>query len=139
MDSQSSQPVAPNQPTNSQPVAPQTRPAVPVSQSTKPKLHLSDSAAQDLLALHNLQAGRQPKTKFPGKLLMIIAALIALAILTTYLVGVVKPGSSSQSPNSDGGLGLPSQSNSSNGNGTSNQINQDVKSCSNLVNAATVC
>jgi hypothetical protein len=60
-------------------------------------------------------------------------------ILVGYLLGGLKSGGGSNASNSSNGVGLPNQSNNYTGNGTTKQINQDVNSCSNPVNAVTTC
>ena len=115
---------------------PQTEPAA--NQQNKPVLNMSDSEAQSLLSINNLQAWQQPKTKPPTKLLIAALALIVFAILVSVLLGSYKPGGGSKST-SAGGLGLPNQSNPTSGNDVNNQINQDTKTCSNPVNASLVC
>jgi hypothetical protein len=136
MDNQNPQPITPDRATTKQPVVSQTEAAIPTNQQDKPKLDLSSSEAQSLLVLNDLQAGKQPKTKVPIKLVTIITVLIMVAVLASFLLGAFKPGGSSKT---SGGVGLPSQSDPSSGSGASNQINQDVKACANPLNATTVC
>jgi len=135
MDDKNQQPVPPNQPVVAQPVAPPTQPAISAIQPDKPALNISDTDAASILAINNLQAGEGPKKKLPKKLILTVGVLIALAILTSYLLGSAKSATSS----SGSSLGVPSQSDPSTENGTANQVNQDVKSCANLVTAATAC
>jgi|HubBroStandDraft_1064217.scaffolds.fasta_scaffold816189_1 hypothetical protein len=138
MDNQNPQPTVPSQLNEGQSVTPQPQTVAPANEQDKPKLDLSSSEAQSLLVLNNLQTSQQPKTKLPTKLLIVIIALILLVVITSFLVGAFKPGGTPKSSN-PGGLGIPNQSDTNSGSGVSKQINQDVKSCSNPVNAATVC
>jgi hypothetical protein len=110
--------------------------SVPLSK--KPELHISDSEAQSILALNNLTTSAPTKAQLPVKLILAIVALIVFAIITSYLLGAVKPGSSTHS--SPSGTGSSNQTTSTaGGNNATSQINQDVKSCSNPLKAATVC
>jgi hypothetical protein len=136
MENQIQQPIAPTKPTIPPPQVAPEQPVPSLDHQQKPKGIQTNGEAQALLAIQNLQLGQQrSKSKLPTKLIITCAAVIVLLILTSYLLGVVK----SKSNGSSSGVGLPSQSNTTNENGTSNQINQDVKTCSNLANAATVC
>lgn len=105
----------------------------------KPKPQFSDSEAQALLSISNLQTDRHPKTKLPLSLLITIAALVVIVIAASYALSALKHGTRANTANSSNSLGLPNQSVPSSGKGVSNQINQDVKSCSNPVNASLVC
>jgi hypothetical protein len=136
MENQNQQPVTPAPPTITPPVVP-PQPTVPsVNQQQKPTGIQTNGEAQALLAIQNLQASQQTsKSKLPMKLIIACSALIVLLILTSYLLGAVK----SKGSGSGSSVGLPNQSPTTSGNSTSNQINQDVKTCSNVVNAATVC
>jgi hypothetical protein len=137
MDNQNQQPTATAQTDNPQSVTPVTQTVAAANQPPKPTLNLSDSEAQALLTINNLQAAQQPKTHRPrSKLLILAAALIIVAVVVGFLVGAYKPGGS-KSPSST--FGLPNQSEPTSGSETTNQINQDVKSCSNPLNAVTSC
>jgi hypothetical protein len=134
-----------NQNQKANPTPPQATSQLPLSpspintpnQQTTPKAALTESQAESILALNNLQAPKRTTTVLPTKLLIIIGVLITMAILASYLVSSIKPGSSSHTSGSS--LGLPAQSDTNTTNGASQQINQDVKTCSNPINAATVC
>ncbi len=98
---------------------------------------ITDSQAQAILEINNLQARQQPKNKFPIKYLIITAFVIVLTIIASFFMGSFN---STKKTNSSGlTIGLPKQSNATSGRGVSNQINQDVKACSNPVNAALIC
>lgn len=101
----------------------------------RPHPQLDDDAVQSLLTINNLQAGQRPKAKLPRNLLLAIMALIALVIAASYLLGAFKPGASTK----PGRVGLPDQPAARSGKDINNQINQDVKACSNPVNATLVC
>ena len=138
MDNQNHPPVASAQPPNPQPGMPPAQTVTGGNQPGKPKLQLSDSEARDLLMLHNLQAAQQPKAKVPIKLVITILGLIVFVVVVSVLLGSFKPGGSSTS-SSPGGLGLPNQSSPTSGSDVTNQINHDVKACSNPVNATLAC
>jgi hypothetical protein len=104
-----------------------------------PKADSANIDAQSILTMNNLQASHGIQTKLPKKLVIVIVGLILFAILASFLVSSIKPGTDTQSPETNSSFGLPNQSNVTTGSGTTNQINQDVKSCSNPVNAVTVC
>jgi len=139
MNNQNRRPSATNQTTNPQHSVPPSKKATNLNQQGKRKLDLSESEAQALLTLNKFEADQKPKTHPPLKLLAIAIALIVIAVIAGYAVESAKPGESSNSSNSANDVGLPNQSPPSSGSGVSNQINQDVKSCSNPVNAALVC
>ena len=96
---------------------------------------MSDKDAQAILALNNLQSNKPIRTKPPIKLLIIAAILIILVVIASYIMSSFKPGTNP----APAGLGFPAQGNPSSGRGVSKQINQDVKSCSNPLNATLVC
>ena len=100
----------------------------------KPQLNLSDKEAQALLALNNVSV-KQSRSKPPLKLLIMIGLLLAFVLIASFMASAFKPATK---PNSNG-LGLPNQSNPSNSQGVTNQINRDVKTCSNPLNATLVC
>jgi hypothetical protein len=140
MDDPNIQDKSPNQQVITQSTSLPVQSTTVADQKVTPKLNLSASEAQSLLALNGLQAPKVNKTQLPTKLIILIAGLIVFAIVTSYLVAAVKPGSNTSSSGAGSSLlGLPKQSNTNSANGTSNQINQDVKTCSDPVNAATVC
>jgi hypothetical protein len=137
IDSQNQQPIATAQTGGPQSVTPVIQTVMTANQPPKPTLNLSNSEAQALLTINNLQAAQQPKTHRPhSKLLILAVALIVVAVVVSFLVGAYKPGGS-KSPSST--FGLPNQSEPTSGSETSSQINQDVKSCSNPLNAVTSC
>lgn len=116
----------------------QTDQAAPApSQPVKPKPAITEHEAQALLALNNLQSAPPRKANLPINLVIAMAVLIILAIASSFLLGAFKPGSSKA--NGSGSIGLPNQSPTSTGRGVNRQINQDVKTCSNPVNATLVC
>jgi flagellar basal body-associated protein FliL len=100
---------------------------------------MTDSQVEALFAINNLQAKQQSKSKKPKKILIVALSLVVFAILVSYFIGSFKPSSSSPSSSSGGKLGLPQQSSPTSENSATNQVNQDVKACSNPVNAVTVC
>jgi hypothetical protein len=137
MDHENQKPTPIDHSTSSQPVQPLVQTEINEGQQSKPDLKMTDGEARALLAMKGLQASERKKAKVPTKLIIAIAALVIGVILVSYLLGALKPGSTHSS--SSNGIGLPNQSNSGTGNSTTNQINQDVKACSNGVNALTVC
>lgn len=139
MDHQSQQPVTNAQTTNSRPVEPLAQTVAAANQQDKPQLDLSVNQAQALLTINNLQPRQQPKTKLPIKVVIAILGLITLVVLISFALGAFKPGGSLKSSNPASGLGVPNQSDPKNGKDVSNQINQDVNTCSNPLNATTVC
>jgi hypothetical protein len=140
MDAQDQQPRSPNQTTNQPPVevSPKVAPATSQPTQPQPKPHMSKDEALALLTINNLDGSHHSTDKSPNKLLLIAIGLIVFAIVITYLFTFLKSKGTTNSSGS-GGLGLPSQSTSTSQNGTSSQINQDEKACSNPLNAATVC
>jgi hypothetical protein len=102
------------------------------------KLNVSDAEADAILQLNGPTINSQPKSSPPIKLLIAALVLIALAVVASYLIGAYSP-SKNPSKASSGGIGLPTQSNPSNTHGVTNQINKDVKTCSNPLNATLVC
>lgn len=135
MSDQNQQPNLPTLPAAANPIAPNDV----NNQQAKPKVTMSDKEVQALLAINNLQAKQRPDTKGPNKIIIVALVLILFAILVSYLVGSFKPGNGSQSTSSGGKLGFPQQSSPTTENSATNQVNQDVKSCTNPVNAVTVC
>jgi hypothetical protein len=101
----------------------------------KPMKAMTDADAQALLATHNLHATQQPKSKIPFGMLAAVVTLIVLAILASFVVGVLRPSAASKS---SGSSSSSSQSNSP-ANSTSNQIDQYQKSCSNPATAISEC
>jgi hypothetical protein len=137
-DSNNHQPVSSPTPAIT-PTTPFSAQPNPGSQQDKPKIKISDSEAQALLLVQNLQTSQGPKRVLPAKLLIITGILVTLVILASFLLGAIKPSSNSPSTSPTSGLGIPNQTNTYTGSGTSSQINQDVKACANPVNAMTVC
>lgn len=136
MDNQEKQPQQNQTPTDTS--AAQPAPAISsYPPATKPQTNFTDKDAQAILALHNLQASPSRVAKPPTKLLIALAGLIVLVVLMSLLLGYVKPRSKNQ-PNSSN-LGIPNQSSPSTTQGVNQQINKDVKACSNAVNATLVC
>src|SRR5579863_3838880 len=123
-----------NNPTpNNKTLPPQTPlPVQPLSttkQQTKQNINVTDIDAKALLAIQNFQSA-QPKRKHGSKLILICLALLVLLVLVGYLLSALKPHSNSNASNSSNGIGIPNQTNNYSGNGTTNQINRDVNSCS---------
>lgn len=139
MENQNPQPLTSNQPASPPPVQLPPHPTTPAANTTgKPTIKVPDDVAKALLTVNNLQAKPHSEVKIPGKLVFAIAALIVFVLIVTYLLSAIKPGAKSPSSSSSG-TGSSSLSNPNSTNSTSNQINQDVKSCSSLVNATTIC
>jgi hypothetical protein len=134
MEDQHSRPVSHQVPPTAIPPVGSPKSVATAATNAAPKPALGDGEAQAILAINHLQAPTHTKAKLPTKLLIICAALILLVIVTDFLLGTMK-----SKNNTGSSVGLPSQSAPAGGNSTTNQINQDVQSCSNAVNAATVC
>jgi hypothetical protein len=139
MDNDNQQPTAANHPNNSQGEISPIESVSVVDDHDKTEADLTNLDAQSILAMHNLQATHGMQTKLPTKLIVAIVGLIVFAIVASLLVSSIKPGATAQSSKTNNSFGIPNQANTTTGSGTTNQINQDVKSCSNPVNAATVC
>ena len=108
------------------------------AQTAKPTLNVGDAEAQAILLINNLKtANNQPKRNMHLTMIIAITSLIILAVAASMLLSAFKPGASSGSL--PGGAGLPSQSSDSSSGDVTNQVNQDAKSCTNPVNALTVC
>ena len=107
-------------------------------QPNKSNIDVSDIDAKALLAIQNFQT-TQPTQKHGSKMVVISLVMLVLLALIGYFIAAEKPASSSNNSNSSHGVGIPDQSNNFTGNGTTNQINNDVNSCSNPVNAVTTC
>jgi len=136
MDDQNQQPSVPAKPVPPQPVVAPAPVALASEQIEKPKLDISDETAQALLVVNNIQAGQRQKSKLPVTLIISIAVVILLAILSSALLGKVKSGASTLSSSSTNS-GATSQSGSAAS--VDKQINQDVNSCTNPVNAVSDC
>ena len=104
----------------------------------KAKLNVSDAEADAILQLNGPTINSMPKSSPPIKLLIAALVLITLAVVASYLIGAYSP-SKSSAKTSSGGIGLPTQGNPSSTHGVTNQINKDVKTCSNPLNATLVC
>jgi hypothetical protein len=139
MDNKGQQPATTSQTANPQPVVSPPQTVAAANPQDKPKLDISDNEAQAILMINNLQGRQKPKTKPPIKLLIAVLGLILVVVLVSFLLGAFKPGGGTKASNSGSGIGLPNQSNPTSGNDVSKQINQDVNTCSNPVNATTVC
>lgn len=116
--------------------APAVPAAVSVNQPAKPEPHVSDADAQALLMTSNIQTMHRQKSKRPTMLLITALTLIVLVIAASYALGSLKHGSNSS--NSTGGANQSTSTNSQTQSVT-NQVNQDVKSCSNLSTAVSQC
>lgn len=140
MDDQNQQPPARVEPTSPQPVvAPVPAAVVPQQQTEKPKLDVSDEAAQALLMFNGVQASQKPKAKLPITLIISIIVLILLAILSNALLGKAKSTSGSTSSSNATNSGATNQSGNAPSSSVDSQINQDVNSCTNPVNAVSSC
>jgi hypothetical protein len=128
MDNQNQQPEVPLSPStpNTQPATPAQ---TPTAQATsKPQIEVSDAVAQSLLALNGVEGKPKTKLKLPIGLLISIAVVVVLAIAASYMLGGLKPAKNHSNTSTS--------STSQNGD---TQINNDVKSCSNVVNAVSEC
>ncbi|HET9098508.1 MAG TPA: hypothetical protein VFN51_02725 [Candidatus Saccharimonadales bacterium] len=106
-------------------------------ESKKPSLNLSDAEAQALLLVNGVQAAQVRHKKLPLGILITVASLIILAVMAALVVSSLKPGGGVKSGSSS--IGLPNQASPSTGGDVTNNINQDVQTCSNPVNASLVC
>jgi cytoskeletal protein RodZ len=138
MDNQNQQPLAHTEPASSEPVVAPVRAAVSQAQIEKPKLEISDETAQALLVVNGIQAGQRQKTKLPVTLIISIIIVILLAILSNALLGKVKTNGSTSASKSTNSSSA-SQSDTAPGSSVDNQINHDVNSCANPVNAVSDC
>jgi cytoskeletal protein RodZ len=138
MDNQTQQHLTHTEPADSEPIAERVPTAAPRVQTERPKLEVSDETAQALLVVNGTQAGQRQKTKLPVTLIMSIIIVILLAILSNALLGKAKTnGRASTSETTSSGAA--SQSDTAPGSSVDNQINQDVNSCANPVNAVSDC
>lgn len=80
-------------------------------------------------------ASHEARSSWP--LYAAVIALIILALTVTLVTSLSKP--SGTSTNSAGILSVPNAPNATGNSGLSNQVKQDVKTCSNVVNAALMC
>ena len=121
----------------SQPEATSHLETAPPQLSSQPSPGLSDADARALLATHNLQTGSSQlkQSKHHIGLLVTIATLIILALFTSYMLGSLKSKDTSKSTTSNSGQPTAGSTNDS----TTNQINQDVNSCSNVTTAVSEC
>lgn len=132
------QPQQPVQQASVQPPAPPVaKPTAPTAQATKPTLEVSDQAAQALLAFNNIQSAQPTKLKTHISMLIALGLIVALIIIASFALGSLKPKNNTNNTNT---------TNSSSSNPTNNaatngdqQINQDVNSCKNVVNAVSEC
>jgi hypothetical protein len=139
----SNSPATPVAPVPINPVQTGTVPAqgvvAPTSQPAKPELAVPDAAALALLTVSNVQANTHPERKFPTKMVIAIVALIILVLAASGATGFFK---SKQSSDLTGQGSVPAQQNqpgTGNSSDTTKQINKDVQSCTDPVNAVTVC
>ena len=139
MDNQAPQPAVQIHPPaeNQQPQQPAESKSPATGQPDGSTLAISDKEAQALLAINHMQAPKVSKIELKTKLLIAVVGLILVAVITSVLLGSVGPGGTPKASNLTGPGS--SDSNPTSGNGVSNQINQDVKSCSNPVNAVSEC
>lgn len=131
MDNQNQKSEQPAANTVAQPAAPALSPLTPAPQPTdKPKLEVSDTVAQSLLMIDGMQDSNKKKLRLPLGLLVSIAVVIVLLFAASYMISSTKPNKNKTNTNG---------SQSTDSNSVSNQINQDVQSCSNVVNAVSQC
>jgi hypothetical protein len=96
------------------------------------KLQLTSQEAEALLTVNNLDVNK--KASGNSKWLLIVMVVTALVIIGAVLFSTL--GSKSPKGSSSPDISLPdSKGNPLNG----NNINQQIKYCSNLINASTVC
>jgi len=117
-------------PVTPQPISPAPQTAAGAPQSDKPELAIPDSAAIDLLKLDNLQAAPHTTHRFPAKIVIAVIVLIILVLAASAAPGLLK---TKQATDTGG------QNSGSAADDTSKQINTDVESCINPVNAVTSC
>jgi hypothetical protein len=111
--------------------------AVPV-QTDKPKLEISDEAAQALLAFNGVQSSQKPKAKLPIGIIITILVLVVLVAVSSTLVG--KVGSKGRAkPPTPASTRTPDQSGSNVSQSVGSQVNQDVNQCSNTLDAISEC
>lgn len=139
MDNQDQQPGANSQPVDPQPIAIPTHNMAATPQQKKPELNLSDQEAQAILAINNIEASQHRKLKLPIGMLITIAVLIVLVAAASYMLSSLKTGNNTKSANTTNTGSSSDQSTSATGKGVDNQVNQDVNSCSNVVNALSEC
>ena len=101
----------------------------------KPKAEMSDADVQSLFALNGLQGTPKKKLRLPIGMILTVAVLVILLLVVNYMLGKAKtPQPSNNSANTN-----TSTSNESPTQQGEDQVNQDVNSCSNIVNAVTKC
>ncbi len=93
----------------------------------------TDTDAQTLLAVNNLQTSK--KAKGSKRFLIAMAVVVVMMIAAGLYASAHK--SQNSSANSGSNISLPNPTNNPLNNGGS--INQQVKYCSNVINASTVC
>jgi hypothetical protein len=87
--------------------------------------------AQSLLEINNLKV-TEPSKKSP----LFLSTMIILIIIIIITALLFKPNQKNNSSSTNPNVSLPSSNNPLNNNGS---INQQVKYCSNIVNAGAVC
>lgn len=98
---------------------------------------ISDEQVEALLKVSNVEAILKHKQKRPTSLLITVLVLIVLVVVATYAVGYLKHGTKSNPTSSLSGSNQSMSSGQTQS--VTNQVNQDVKTCSNPVNASLVC
>jgi hypothetical protein len=136
MEIQGQQPAANDQQPAPQPQAPPSPGGAVPQQQNKSSSNLSDADAQALLAIHNLQSSGNlgQKHKSHIGLLVTVITVVILALFASYMLNSLKPGTNAKTSNA--GMVQP---NGGSTNNTTNQINQDVHSCSNVSTAVSEC
>ncbi|HSX42845.1 MAG TPA: hypothetical protein VLF59_02045 [Candidatus Saccharimonadales bacterium] len=121
------------------PQPPQAVPAQTPIQQEKPGLAIPDSAALDLLAINNLQTAPHSSHKFPTKMIIILAVMLLLVIAASMAPGLLKSEQASNGSRTQTNSSTQHTSHTGNSSDTSRQIDEDVRSCVNPVNAVTSC
>ena len=100
---------------------------------SKSETNVSDADVKSLLMASDIQILHRPKSKRPTMLIFTAIVLIVLVVAASYILGALKHGSKVTS-GTDQTTSTNSQTQS-----VTNQVNQDVKSCSDLVTAVSQC
>jgi len=137
MDIPGQQPPVTTEQATPQPSMPPAPAPVPIS-SVKPSLEIPDAAAQALLAINNVGSSQKTKLRLPVGMIITIIVLILLVAVASTLVGKTSSSKGSTTTSPQTNTGSSSQSDTTE-NGGDKQINQDVNSCSNVVNAVSEC
>lgn len=137
MDNHSERPAPDDQPLPPQPQVISNAGALEPQQAKKANISISDADAQALLAIHNLQSSgnTQKNNKVHIGLIVTVIALVILALFASYMLNGLKVGNNAKSPANN----AAQSSSGSSSDTTTNQINQDVHSCSNVTTAVSEC